>query len=142
MFTQVNSLLTGEKIMNDEVQINVVDNSAQTMRKETIEYFLREYEALKNIQKLISIIIENVIQRIEKNQITLEELAIFLRIMSDSKNQSQNSIIELMKIAHGELLNKEGQKFKLREKKSEAEIKLEKEVTELLKQHRDKNKNE
>jgi len=123
-------------------EIEIIDNRQTQMQEKTLKYFLNEYLTLEQIQQLTTEAITFVRDKMKENKISLEQLCVFMKILLDNKGASQDAIVELIKAAKSELLSKEGKKFKIKEKMTPAEKKLQDDITELLNRHMEKNKDE
>ena len=120
-------------------EIEIIDNRQTEMQEKTLKYFLSEYMTLEQIQQLTTEAIAYVRDRMKENKISLEQLCIFMKILLDNKGASQDAIVELIKAAKSELLSKDGRKFKIKEKMTAGEKKLQDDITELLNKHMEKN---
>ena len=120
-------------------EIEIIDNRQTEMQEKTLKYFLSEYMTLEQIQQLTTEAIVYVRDRMKENKISLEQLCIFMKILLDNKGASQEAIVDLIKAAKSELLSKDGKKFKIKEKMTPAEKKLQDDITELLNKHMENN---
>ena len=120
-------------------EITIVDTKQTQMKEQTLKYFINEYLTLEQIQQLTMDTIFYIREKMKKNEISLEQISILLKILLDNKGVSQESIIDLIKGAKSELLDRGNKKFRLREKMTDAEKKLQEDITKLLKEHMEKN---
>jgi len=116
-------------------EIEIIDNRQTQMQEKTLKYFLNEYLTLEQIQQLTTEAITYVRDRMKENKISLEQLCVFMKILLDNKGASQEAIVDLIKVAKSELLDRGGKKFKLKEKMTASEKKLQEDITELLNKH-------
>jgi len=120
-------------------EIEIIDKRQTEMQEKTLKYFLNEYLTLEQIQQLTTEAITFIRDKMKENKISLEQLCVFMKILLDNKGASQDAIVDLIKAAKSELLSKEGKKFKIKEKMTAAEKKLQDDITELLNKHMEKN---